>query len=232
MPAASWLPWPSRGVPLQREMMTCGFSVRTTRTISFDTRASIPLAEGLGHVLRVTVVHGTGEGDVDAVILRGTQKFHGTKGAQAVEEVTGHEIGAGLAARQTEHGHVDAAPASEQCEGRTVFIVRVGRYMKDARRGLQLEQGAPESGGAAILRKRFRGEKWKGENTNQPTHGILVIVLAERAIAGCNRKRAAGGKSGLHRAACRLTAGGARSKRVLRKVPQKIYRLAGSHGWR
>src|SRR5579871_1927137 len=33
-----------------------------------------------------------------------------------------------------------------------------------------------------------------------------------------------GGKSGLHRAACRLTAGGTRSKRVSRKVPQKIYR--------
>src|SRR6478609_6980287 len=33
-----------------------------------------------------------------------------------------------------------------------------------------------------------------------------------------------GGKSGLHRAACRLTAGGQRSKRGLRKVPQKIYR--------
>ena len=31
----------------------------------------------------------------------------------------------------------------------------------------------------------------------------------------------AGGKSGLHRATCRLTAGGARSKRALRKVPQK-----------
>ena len=38
----------------------------------------------------------------------------------------------------------------------------------------------------------------------------------------------AGGKSGLHRAACRLTAGGIRSKRVSRKVPQKIYRR--SHG--
>jgi len=35
------------------------------------------------------------------------------------------------------------------------------------------------------------------------------------------KPRRAGGKSGLHRAACRLTAGGARSKRVLRKVPQK-----------
>src|SRR5882757_1906860 len=35
------------------------------------------------------------------------------------------------------------------------------------------------------------------------------------------------GKSGLHRAACRLTAGGVRSKRTLRKVPQKIYRLGG-----
>ncbi len=34
----------------------------------------------------------------------------------------------------------------------------------------------------------------------------------------------AGGKSGLHRAACRLTAGGVRSKRISRKVPQKIYR--------
>ncbi len=34
----------------------------------------------------------------------------------------------------------------------------------------------------------------------------------------------AGGKSGLHRAACRLTAGGIRSKRILRKVPQRIYR--------
>jgi hypothetical protein len=33
------------------------------------------------------------------------------------------------------------------------------------------------------------------------------------------------GKSGLHRAACRLTAGGVRLKRTLRKVPQKIYRL-------
>ena len=38
----------------------------------------------------------------------------------------------------------------------------------------------------------------------------------------------AGGKSGLHRATCRLTAGGARSKRVLRKVPQKTYRRAGN----
>src|ERR1700751_1412524 len=36
--------------------------------------------------------------------------------------------------------------------------------------------------------------------------------------------RGARGKSGLHRAACRLTAGGSRLKRAPRKVPQKIYR--------
>src|SRR5438270_750124 len=40
----------------------------------------------------------------------------------------------------------------------------------------------------------------------------------------------AGGKSGLHRAACRLTAGGIRSKRIPRKVPQKIYRRRVSVG--
>jgi len=41
---------------------------------------------------------------------------------------------------------------------------------------------------------------------------------------------AGGGKSGLHRAACRPTAGGARSKRASRKVPQKTYRLAAVFG--
>jgi hypothetical protein len=48
-----------------------------------------------------------------------------------------------------------------------------------------------------------------------------------------NRSRGfglAGGKSGLHRAACRLTAGGTRSKWVLRKVPQKIYRPFAGKG--
>src|SRR5882724_8214493 len=40
-------------------------------------------------------------------------------------------------------------------------------------------------------------------------------------------EKVAGGKSGLHRATCRLTAGGTRSKRVLRKVPQKTIPPAG-----
>ena len=66
--------------------------------------------------------------------------------------------------------------------------------------------------------------------------------LAERMDRACctgGRSRSeftgsAGGKSGLHRAACRLTAGGVRSKRISRKVPQKIYRrdLGASSGFR
>src|SRR3984957_9158627 len=52
---------------------------------------------------------------------------------------------------------------------------------------------------------------------------IMKAELAGRAVARRGRiyPNFAGGKSGLHRATCRLTAGGARSKRVLRKVPQK-----------
>ena len=51
--------------------------------------------------------------------------------------------------------------------------------------------------------------------------GLLVRAVAWQAGFGL----LPGGKSGLHRAACRLTAGGTRSKRVSRKVPQKKYRL-------
>src|SRR5882724_3561304 len=40
-------------------------------------------------------------------------------------------------------------------------------------------------------------------------------------LARAGQPKRARGKSGLHRTTCRLTAGGARSKRALRKVPQK-----------
>jgi hypothetical protein len=51
---------------------------------------------------------------------------------------------------------------------------------------------------------------------------IMVRGLpGRRSPVRAPKGNGAGGKSGLHRAACRLTAGGARSKRVLRKVPQK-----------
>lgn len=50
-----------------------------------------------------------------------------------------------------------------------------------------------------------------------------------RAIAGesFELKNFSGGKSGLHRAMCRLTAGLGRLKRLGRKVPQKMYRFFG-----
>ena len=56
--------------------------------------------------------------------------------------------------------------------------------------------------------------------------GEFAVKGAILKLRQCNRQPLSllRGKSGLHRAACRLTTGGARSKRVLRKVPQKIYR--------
>src|SRR5208283_3132145 len=53
-------------------------------------------------------------------------------------------------------------------------------------------------------------------------------VLWSWSLPGGQSPPIGGGKSGLHRAACRLTAGGIRSKRVSRKVPQKRYRRASS----
>ena len=68
----------------------------------------------------------------------------------------------------------------------------------------------------AVSRRRFkRSTAAFCENELGP----VVRVVARELVY-----RLAGGKSGLQRAACRLTAGGVRSKRISRKVPQKIYR--------
>ena len=74
---------------------------------------------------------------------------------------------------------------------------------------------APRPFSQAFLVPSLRGTGTFCENEVGP-----VVRVVARGAVYCF----AGGKSGLHRAACRLTAGGVRSKRILRKVPQKIYR--------
>jgi hypothetical protein len=82
-----------------------------------------------------------------------------------------------------------------------------------------------KSEGSKVWFLRTNGRNYDRKNSVCPLLGNynevgLAVGQPLRFIFTMSR----GGKSGLHRAACRLTAGGTRSKRVLRKVPQKIYR--------
>ena len=58
-----------------------------------------------------------------------------------------------------------------------------------------------------------------------------VACAIEQPLDAAQQWALSGGKSGLLRAACRLTAGDWLSKGPLRKVPQKIYRRLVSTGW-
>src|SRR5271155_4899061 len=68
----------------------------------------------------------------------------------------------------------------------------------------------------------------KTASTKAASAGICENELGPAGPGGRLKRRVSAclprGKSGLHRAACRLTAGGARSKRASRKGPQKKYR--------
>src|SRR4051812_18406004 len=79
--------------------------------------------------------------------------------------------------------------------------------IKDLNRCYQKEQFP--SGCRAIQKPNRYNKRWRS---------------ARQAVAGNVREGVFRGKSGLRRAACRLTAGRVRSKRALRIVPQKIYR--------
>src|SRR4051794_16151590 len=82
------------------------------------------------------------------------------------------------------------------------------------------------STGGAVLHRTLLWQSCTGRSCfpSRCETATMVVEAAGRVVAPGNR----GGKSGLHRAACRLTAGG--SVQGLRKVQQKIYRLARGKG--
>jgi hypothetical protein len=96
-------------------------------------------------------IHGVAEALLDAVVLIRGQQFESPQNAQFIEQVAAHPVLSALTPVQGKQQRGSAFAAGFEGEHSAVFVVRMGRGVHQAGRGIQPQQHLLEARLSCVL---------------------------------------------------------------------------------